>query len=150
MCLDPDALAGMAERGMALTPTLSRIQAVLQRARQWPEGPRKQWYVRGAEAHERLVAAAAEAGVTVLADTDDRPHGRVADEVRALAAAGIPAHDALAAASWFARAYLGLPGLEPGAPADAVVYATDPRLDLKQLNAPAAVILRGQCVRGPR
>nr|WP_246258526.1 amidohydrolase family protein [Amycolatopsis anabasis] len=150
MCLDPDLLAGMAERGTALTPTLSRIQEVLQRARQWPEGPRKQWYVRGAEAHEGLVAAAAEAGVTVLAGTDSRPHGLVADEVRALAAAGMPAHDALAAASWSARAYLGLPGLEPGAPADAVVYALDPRSDLTQLNTPAAVILRGQCVRGPR
>jgi imidazolonepropionase-like amidohydrolase len=53
-------------------------------------------------------------------------------------------HDALAAGSWAARAYLGLPGLVPGAPADAVVYDTDPRADLRQLNHPRAVILRGQ------
>ena len=53
------------------------------------------------------------------------------------AAAGLRAHDALAAGSWSARAYLGLGGLIPGAPADAVVYDADPRLDLDRLNAPA-------------
>jgi imidazolonepropionase-like amidohydrolase len=93
-----------------------------------------------------LTAAAAEAGVTILAGTDSRPHGRVASEIRALAA-GVPAHDALAAGSWAARAYLGLPGLAEGAPADAVVYDSDPRADLGQLDHPRAVILRGQLVR---
>jgi len=34
--------------------------------------------------------------------------------------------------------------LVPGAPADAVVYDTDPRADLDQLDHPRAVILRGQ------
>jgi hypothetical protein len=43
---------------------------------------------------------------------------------------------------------MGLLGLEPGAPADAVVYAEDSRLDLNQLASPIAVILRGRCVRG--
>jgi imidazolonepropionase-like amidohydrolase len=93
------------------------------------------------------VAAAAEAGVVVLAGTDSQPHGRVVDEVRALAAAGMRPHDALGAASWAAREYLGLPGLVPGAPADAVVYARDPRSDLDQLTAPLAVVLRGKRVR---
>ena len=100
-----------------------------------PDGPRKKWYLRGATAHPALVAAAAEAGVTILAGTDSRPHGRVADEIRALAAAGLTPHQALAAGSWTARAYLGLgpvsprdggSGLTPGAPADAVVYDADP------------------------
>jgi imidazolonepropionase-like amidohydrolase len=147
MCLDPDLLNRMAEQATALTPTLKVIAESLQRAYEWPDGLRKQWYVTGAEAHGSLVAAAAEAGVTVLAGTDSRPHGRVADEVRALASAGMRAHDALAAASWKAREYLGLPGLEPGAPADAVVYAGDPRADLGRLDKPLAVILRGRRVR---
>jgi imidazolonepropionase-like amidohydrolase len=56
-------------------------------------------------------------------------------------------HDALAAASWDARSYLGLPGLVAGAPADAVVYAEDPRSDLDQLAHPIAVVLRGRPVR---
>ena len=147
MCLDPDLLTDMAARGMALTPTLSVLQSSLGRARLSQDSPRKRWYVAGAGAHAGLVAAAAEAGVRVLAGTDSLPHGRISDEVRALAAAGMPSHDALAAASWSAREYLGLPGLEPGAPADAVVYAEDPRTDLNQLSHPRAVILRGRRVR---
>jgi imidazolonepropionase-like amidohydrolase len=67
-------------------------------------------------------------------------------EIRALAAAGLRPHDALAAGSWSARSYLGLGGLTSGAPADAVVYDADPRLDLGQLTAPRAVILRGRLV----
>ena len=94
-----------------------------------------------------LVAAAAEAGVTILAGTDSRPHGRVADEIRSLAAAGLTPHQALAAGSWTARAYLGLGSLTPGAPADAVVYDADPRTDLTVLDRPRAVILRGRLVR---
>ena len=150
MCLDPDLLGRMAEQGTALTPTLSVIEAALRRAEDMPDGPRKQWLLGGAGAHAPLVAAAAEAGVRVLAGTDSLPHGRIIDEVRALANAGVRPHDALAAASWQARAYLGLPGLEPGAPADAVVYAEDPRTDLDQLAHPIAVILRGRPARGKR
>ena len=147
MCLDPAHLPAMAERGIALTPTLSVLTDVLGMVGDRPDSARKRWFVDGVLAHGPLVAAAAEAGVTVLAGTDSRPHGRVADEVRALAAAGMSAHDALGAGSWAARAYLGLPGLEPGAPADAVVYAEDPRTDLRVLEHPLAVVLRGERVR---
>ncbi|HEX9336345.1 MAG TPA: amidohydrolase, partial [Pseudonocardiaceae bacterium] len=62
---------------------------------------------------------------------------------RALAAAGVAPHDALGAASWGARAFLGLAGLVPGAPADVVVYDEDPRVDFDQLGVPRAVVLRG-------
>ncbi len=89
-------------------------------------------------------AAALAAGVTVLAGTAKRAHGRVVEEVRALAAAGIAPHHALGAASWVARSYLGLPGFAENAPADAVVYEQDPRADLSQLDAPVAVVLRGR------
>ena len=150
MWLDPDLLSRMAEQGTALTPTLSVIEAVLHTGLDRPDDARKKWRIGGAEAHGPLVAAAAEAGVRVLAGTDSQPHGRIIDEVRALAAAGMRPHDALAAASWSARSYLGLPGLEPGAPADAVVYAEDPRADLGRLADPLAVILRGRAVRSRR
>ena len=145
--LDPALLPRMAEQGMALTPTMCVHQDALPRLRKREDSPRKRWLVGGIEAHPALVAAAAEAGVRILAGTDSVPHGRILDEVRCLAEAGLRPHDALAAASWSAREYLGLPGLEPGAPADAVVYAQDPRGDLDQLAHPLAVILRGQRVR---
>jgi imidazolonepropionase-like amidohydrolase len=147
MCLDPALLNDMAAQGMALTPTLSVLQSSLGKMAQRADSPGKRWYVGGATAHPALVTAAAEAGVTLLAGTDSVPHGRIIDEVRALAAAGLRPHDALAAASWTARGYLGLPGLEPNAPADAVVYANDPRTDLDQLAHPLAVVLRGHRVR---
>jgi len=146
MGLDPGLLPRMAERGIALTPTLSVITASLGRMRDRPDSPHRSWYLQGASRHGALAAAAVEAGVTVLAGTDSRPHGRIVDEIRALVAAGVPPHDALAAASWTARGYLGLAGLTPGAPADAVVFDTDPRADLRQLDAPRAVIARGRLV----
>ena len=77
-----------------------------------------------------VVRRAAEAGVPVYAGTDAGGgirHGRIADEVAALHAAGVP--DALGAASWAARAWLGRPAVELGAPADLVVYRDDPRTD---------------------
>lgn len=147
MCLDPGLLTQMAAQGTALTPTLHVICGDLDRIRRQDDGPHKDWLLGGATAHPGLAAAAAEAGVTLLAGTDSRPHGRIATEIRALASAGVPADIALGAASWTARSYLGLPGLEDGAPADAVIYDTDPREDLSVLDKPRAVILRGRLAR---
>ncbi|MDT7727852.1 MAG: hypothetical protein QOI21_4428 [Actinomycetota bacterium] len=144
MCLAPDLLTQMAAQGTALTPTLSVLTRSLGKARTSPPSPRRDWYVNGAGAHPSLVSSATEAGVTLLAGTDSRPHGRIADEIRALAAAGMTPHDALGAASWTARTYLGFPGLTPGAPADVVVYDEDPRTDFDQLAVPRAVVLRGR------
>ena len=144
MCLDPDLLPQLAAQGTALTPTLSVISESLASVRLRPDGPRKTWYLSGATVHGQLAAAAAEAGVTLLAGTDSRPCGRIAREVRALTDAGVPPHQAIGAASWAARSYLGLGGLAAGAPADAVIYDEDPRRDLGQLEAPRAVVLRGQ------
>jgi imidazolonepropionase-like amidohydrolase len=150
MGLDPTLLPQMAAQGTALTPTLTVITASLKTVQARPDGPARDWYIGGASVHPKLSAAAAEAGVTVLAGTDSRPHGRIADEIRALATAGVRPHDALAAGSWAARAYLGLPGLAEGAPADAVVYDSDPRADLARLDHPRAVILRGRLVHRRR
>lgn len=151
MCLDAGLLSQMAAQGTALTPTLLVITSSLPQALARPDGPRKSWFVDGASVHGRLAAAAVEAGVTLLAGTDSRPHGRVADEVRALAATGMSPHDALAAGSWAARSYLGLDGLTDGSPADVVVYDGDPRSDLALLDVPRTVVLRGRVAgRRPR
>jgi imidazolonepropionase-like amidohydrolase len=96
-----------------------------------------------------VVRAAYQAGVPVFAGTDAGggiDHGVVADEVRALHAAGMPAEAAVAAASWAARDWLGLPGIAEGAPADLVVYETDPRADLDTLQRPQRMVLRGVVV----
>jgi imidazolonepropionase-like amidohydrolase len=144
MGLPLELLDQMAGQGTALTPTLTVFQDALAYAR---ERPSRQWLVEGTLAHPAVVAAAHEAGVTLLAGTDSQPTGTVAREIAALARAGVPVHDALGAGSWVARAFLGLAGLVEGAPADVVVYDADPREDLGQLARPAAVILRGEVVR---
>src|SRR5690606_24686588 len=76
------------------------------------------------------------------------------EEVRWPAAAGMSPHDALGAASWTARRWLGLPGVEDGAPADLLVLPGDPREDLTLLDPPELVVVRGRVVeqvaRAPR
>ena len=53
---------------------------------------------------------------------------------------------ALAAGSWAARRFLGLPGLEEGAPADLVAYPDDPRDDPEVLARPALRVLDGRLI----
>ena len=55
--------------------------------------------------------------------------------------------DVLRAASWGARDWLGFPGLVEGGLADLVVYDTDPRADLRVVQAPRRIILRGRVLR---
>nr|MDQ2707482.1 amidohydrolase [Actinomycetota bacterium] len=62
--------------------------------------------------------------------------------------AGMSGSAALGAASWAARSWLGRPGLEPGEPADLVVYAEDPRVDVRVLGSPELIVLRGRPVPG--
>lgn len=145
--LDPSLVDQMARQGTALTPTLAIFTEHAQSLAGMESNPRRDRFLAGYDLMRSAAAAAAEAGVTILAGTDSRPVGTIAREIRTLASTGMPAETALGAASWTARAYLGLPGLEEGAPADAVVYDSDPRADLDVLDHPTRVILRGQVVR---
>jgi imidazolonepropionase-like amidohydrolase len=147
-----EALIGeMAERGTAVVPTLVNVEnfpgfaaAGEKKFPAYASTMRRLYAQSGA-----VVRAAFEAGVPVFAGTDaggSIAHGLVAEEVRALHAAGLPAEEALAAASWRARSWLGLPCIEEGAPADVVVYDADPRADLDSLRRPQRMILRGTVV----
>jgi imidazolonepropionase-like amidohydrolase len=149
--LTEELIGVMAARGTAVVPTLINVENFPGFA---AAGEKK--FPAYASTMRRLhansgavVRAAFEAGVPVFAGTDAGggiAHGRVADEVRALHAAGLPADEALAAGSWRARAWLGLPCIEEGAPADVVVYDADPRADLDTLQRPQRMILRGNVV----
>jgi imidazolonepropionase-like amidohydrolase len=149
--LTDDLIAEMAARGTALVPTLINIEtfpAIADQARKYPDyaAHMRQLHAGAGD----MVRRAVEAGVPVFAGTDAGGginHGRIADEVIALHRAGMSAADALGAASWAAREWLGRPGLEPGARADLAVYRSDPRADLSVLHEPALVMLRGRPVR---
>src|SRR5581483_11878915 len=95
-----------------------------------------------------LVREAAGAGVTVLAGADAgmAPHGLIREEIRRLRRAGLEPDRALGAASWAARSWLGLPGIEEGAPADLVAYRRNPLEHLDALAEPALIMLDGRIV----
>jgi imidazolonepropionase-like amidohydrolase len=97
-----------------------------------------------------VIGAAYEAGVQIYAGTDAGgvlPHGLIGEEVLELAALGLSAFDALGAASWRARTWLGLDdNLAEGTTADLVVLDADPVADLTVLGKPKRVVLRGNVV----
>jgi imidazolonepropionase-like amidohydrolase len=149
--LTEELVGEMATRGTAVVPTLVNVAnfpgfAAAGEAKfpAYASTMRRLYAGSGA-----VVRAAYDAGVPVFAGTDAGggiDHGMVADEIRALHEAGLPVGAALAAGSWAARRWLGLPGIEEGAPADLVVYGSDPRTDLDSLQRPQRMLLRGRLV----
>ncbi len=149
--LTEETIPLFAERGVAIVPTLVNI-ATFPALADGGQGKFPVWSDHMRRLHERryaTVRAAHEAGVRIFAGTDaggSLPHGLVAEEVAELVTAGLSATEALSAACWGARAWLGRPLLEEGDPADLVVYAGDPREDVGVLAAPRRVVLRGRVV----
>jgi len=149
--LEPDTIEAFAAQGIAIVPTLVNIATFPELA-----APAREkfptYYAHMLDLHRRrhdTIAAAHDAGVPIYAGTDaggSLTHGLVAQEALELRRAGMSNHEVLAAATWGARSWLGRPGLEEGAPADFVLYHDDPRLDLRVLGSPGAIVLRGAMV----
>ncbi len=149
--LTDDTIALMVQHGTALVPTLinidnfpSIVEAAAARYPLYAEHMRDLY----ASCRQR-VGAARDAGVPIFAGTDAGTmvaHGRIADEVAALRGVGMTATDALGAASWDARKWLGRNGIEHGGSADLICYSADPRLP-GVLDHPDLVILRGRVYR---
>ncbi len=150
--LTDDAIAAMAARGVALVPTLINIEHFPDIAAKAHKYPTYAAHMRAMHAVvDERIGAAIEAGVPVYAGTDAGglvEHGRIVDEIVALHRVGMSRSDAIGAASWAARSWLGVQELGEldGALADLVVYDDDPRLDLEALRRPAMLILRGAVV----
>ena len=146
--LDDRSLHMLAERGVEIVPTLINIDTFPDIAAA-AEGKFPAYAAHMRALHERrhaTVRAARDAGLPIFAGTDaggSLAHGRVVDEVLELARAGLPPVDALTAACWSARHWLGRDGLSEGASADLLVLDGDPRKDLRVLQSPSAVVLRG-------
>lgn len=146
--LTSDTVAMMAERSVALVLTLINIETFPSIADSATRYPRYADHMR--DLHRRVartVGDALDAGVVVYAGIDaggSIRHGRIADEVEALRGVGMSATDALGAACWNARSWLGAGNLEHGAPADFVVYRDDPRGGPHVLRNPDKVVLRGR------
>jgi imidazolonepropionase-like amidohydrolase len=147
-----DLIDTMVERGTALVPTVVQLNNFPNYAEAGESRfPAYAATMRDLHARRReTIMAAYDAGVPIYAGTDAGgvlPHGGIAGEVLELHDYGFSAEQALGAASWRARDWLGWNGtLAEGAPADFVVYAEDPRADLGILRSPACVVLRGVVV----
>jgi hypothetical protein len=93
------------------------------------------------------LAKASKLGITLLAGTDMFPPGSVWREVALFQENGVDPRVALASCSTGARAFLGEPALDEGAPAGLVLYTEDPRNDPEFLSRPAAIVFRGKRIR---
>jgi imidazolonepropionase-like amidohydrolase len=150
--LTTDLIDTMVERGTALVPTVVQLNNFPQYADAGEARfPAYAATMRDLHAHRReTIMSAYEAGVPIYAGTDAGgvlPHGGIAGEVLELAAYGFTPEDALGAASWRAREWLGWNAtLAEGAPADFVVLDRNPLEDLSVLRTPARVVLRGRIV----
>ncbi len=151
--ITPELMGEVAARGIAVTPTLLQVaqfEAIAQQA----DAKYPVYAARMRRMHERRhqqVRDLYDAGIQLLVGTDAGGtigHGRIADECAELVAAGVPARDVVAMASWRARAYLGFGAVVEGSSADLVVYSADPRDDISVLRHPTAVVLRGRVVLG--
>ena len=149
--IDDATIVLMAEHQVALVPTMLQLDNFEMYAKSGEDKyPAYARHMRALHATrlERFTKAL-DAGVPIYAGTDAGgfiAHGLVGKEIAALGEFSSTEY-ALGAGSWRARAWLGCPSrLAEGAPADLVVFDTDPRSDLAVLSAPLHVILRGALI----
>ncbi|HEX6910952.1 MAG TPA: amidohydrolase family protein [Longimicrobium sp.] len=141
-----DLLRRMAQRGVALDPTLT-VQRVGDRDRaRFSLGE----FATATETYRRMgrfVRRAHETGVMLLAGTDG---GSLNDEMEAYVAAGIPVVDVLRSATVNGARWLGREDefgtIQPGLRADFVLVDGDPLRDIRDARKVSAVIKEGRIV----
>lgn len=150
--LSVDLVEEMVARGVALVPTarqLGNFPSYADAGRERFPGYADHMMALF-ETRREVIGAAYEAGVAIYAGTDAGgvlPHGLIGEEVLELASYGLSNEDALGAASWRARSWLGLDdNLAEGTTADFVVFDSDPLEDLSVLGRPQRIVLRGVVV----
>ena len=144
-----DHMAEAARRGIPVTPTLLQVarfdDIAAQAGTKFPRYARRMTRLH-ARRHEQ-VAQLHDAGVPFLMGSDAGgtiSHGSLPAELAEVVRAGVPAGEVVAAASWRARDFLNAQGIAEGAPADVVVYDSDPRHDIAVVSSPTLIMLRGR------
>ncbi|MGH3432008.1 MAG: amidohydrolase family protein [Thermocrispum sp.] len=149
--LSDETIAEMVRRGVPLVPTLTNIANFPDIAVQAAKYPAYAQHMLDLyRRNPEVIAAVIDAGITLYAGTDAGSvveHGRIVDEAELLHAAGLSATDAIGAASWRAREWLGYAGVVDGAEADLLAFDEDPLADIGVLRRPVCGVLRGAVVR---
>jgi imidazolonepropionase-like amidohydrolase len=145
--LTDDTIRAAAANNVHLVPTVINIANFPSFAAAAGKYPTYAKHMRDLHARNgEMIRQAVAAGISVHAGTDAGgfvEHGRVADEVTAMAEL-IGAKAAMFAASHSARTWLGLPVYDIGAPADLTIYPENPAGDLGVLQHPATVVRAGR------
>ncbi|MGF1617912.1 MAG: amidohydrolase family protein [Acidimicrobiia bacterium] len=145
--LSEEDLALLGSRGGMWVPTIIRMEAVVAQLGENSSGGKL--LVEGLDNVRRLMPAAAEAGVHLLAGTDVTVGAHdVALEALKMVDFGLPVDRALDAVSVSGYEATGRSsGFDVGAPANAVLFGDDPLHDISVLGRPEFVIRLGE-VRG--
>jgi len=148
--LNDELIAVMAERRIGLVPTMIQVENFPSIADGADRFPAYQKHMRKLYADAPATFAnAVAAGVDIYAGTDAGgfvEHGRIVDEVVALAGIGLGARAALDAACGSARRWLGVGALDVGDRADVLVLSGDPISDLTVLRTPQAIVCGGNII----
>jgi imidazolonepropionase-like amidohydrolase len=138
--LDAETVRLMADCGASWTPTVWTMMKNVGPALTLPEPVGS--YLRGIiEGMQETLALAADLGVSLMAGSDEAPHGSLHRELQALHDFGLSPQQTLATATSTARRYLHLPPAE--VTADFVTFWDDPRCNLATLAEPAAIVMDG-------
>lgn len=150
--MGPDEARIMAERGVALVPTLSTMQGIYEHGIEY--GMPESWIPMARdilEPHRASFQAALDAGVLYAAGTDG--FGELVDEITLFTTFGVTPYRALQAATRdAARVITARPSfgaLAPGFSADIIAVGGDPLASLEQLRRVQFVMLQGAIKRTP-
>lgn len=150
--LGPEEAEVMAERGVALVPTLSTMEGIAYRGREY--GMPETWLPIAEsilEPHRESFRAALEAGVLFATGTDG--FGDIVEEIKILASFGLSAYRAIQAATRDAALIISpqpaFGTLAPGALADIIAVAGNPLESLDRLQKVEFVMIEGSVKRPP-
>lgn len=151
--IDTDQIAECKARQIAITPTALQVENFADIAAMAVKYPvYREHMLRLYANRQKQILAIANSGAPIIMGSDSGStimHGSLPEEVMLCVQYGVEASQAIAAASYAARAYLGLPGISEGADADLVIYAQDPRKHVEELLNPKHVLgVENRHIRG--